>query len=273
MSFHSELRRDLLALVLLAITLFLGASLITFDPADPPSDLVFPSHTQVSNVCGPMGATVAFHLLEWLGLGAWYLVVSLCITSITLLMRQPVTRVNTRIAGWLVSLVSLLGLTDSVFHSWSPGSIAGPGGYLGFLVRYVAEQRFGYLGAVVTFFGMFSLGFLLWTDLSLVRAVAAAAFWPVKGILRGLLVVAEGYGVFRRPFEGTAPLEKAKTTTSDEIQTTPPVGDERRNVESEGDSARAIVVKKPAQVAPVTLAQGTEEESPSGSKPAERRVS
>jgi len=274
MSFHSDLRRDLLALVLLAMTLFLGASLITFDPADPPSDLVFPTHTQVTNVCGPLGATVAFHLLQWLGIGAWYLVLSLCITSITLLMRQPITRLNTRMAGWLVSLLSLLGLADCVFHSWSPGSIGGPGGYLGFLFRYVSEQRLGYLGAVGTFLGTFALGFLLWTDLSLVRAVTTAALWPIKGILRGLVVVAEGYGVFRRASETTSPPAKVKPAAAGEANTAPTTaGDKRREVESDGDSSRDIVVKKPAQVAPVAPAQATEEEPPSGSKSTERRVS
>ncbi|ASV75933.1 Cell division protein FtsK [Thermogutta terrifontis] len=274
MSFHSDLRRDLLALVLLAITLFLGASLITFDPADPPSDLVFPSHTQVINVCGPLGATVAFHLLEWLGLGSWYLVLSLCLTSVTLLMRQPITRVNTRIVGWLVSLVSLLALADCVFPTWSPGSIAGPGGYLGFLFRYLAEQRLGYLGTVGAFFGTFSLGFLLWTDLSLVRAITTAALWPVKGILRGLVVVAEGYGVLRRASETTSSPAKPKAAFPEEEQTpSSTAGDKRREVESDSDSSREIVVKKPAQVAPIASTQATEEELPSGSKPAERRVS
>ncbi|HPZ83439.1 MAG TPA: DNA translocase FtsK 4TM domain-containing protein, partial [Thermogutta sp.] len=95
-SLRAELGRDLVALLLLGVVLFFGASLITFDPADSPSDLVFPPHAQVTNVCGPVGATVAFYALEFLGIGAWYAVLSLSVLTIVLLLRQPLTRPNTR---------------------------------------------------------------------------------------------------------------------------------------------------------------------------------
>ena len=50
---------DLLAVGLLALTIFLGVSLLTHDPADPPSNLVYPERTEISNVCGRYGALVS----------------------------------------------------------------------------------------------------------------------------------------------------------------------------------------------------------------------
>jgi hypothetical protein len=61
----SNLKRDLFALGLLALVVFLGAALVTYDPADPmaepvtplnllyqPDLLVTPANSHVHNVCG-----------------------------------------------------------------------------------------------------------------------------------------------------------------------------------------------------------------------------
>src|SRR3990170_2230009 len=54
-----DLKVDLLALGLLALTVFLAASLLSYDRADPPAKLVYPQHTEPTNVCGPYGALAA----------------------------------------------------------------------------------------------------------------------------------------------------------------------------------------------------------------------
>jgi len=58
---------------LAAAWVFGAASLLSFDPADPPTHVLWPPNEHVSNWCGPVGAAVAFHLLRTLGLGAWAL--------------------------------------------------------------------------------------------------------------------------------------------------------------------------------------------------------
>ncbi len=55
MSENRQLKRDMLALALVALAVFLGLSLATYDPADPPSHLTFPPQTETHNVCGPLG--------------------------------------------------------------------------------------------------------------------------------------------------------------------------------------------------------------------------
>ncbi len=52
---HRNLKMDLLALGLLAAVVFLAASLLSYDPADPPSKLVFPERAEVLNACGRSG--------------------------------------------------------------------------------------------------------------------------------------------------------------------------------------------------------------------------
>ena len=51
-----ELKRDLAALALLALAIFLAASLLSYDPADPPTTVVFPPNSSYSNICGRSGA-------------------------------------------------------------------------------------------------------------------------------------------------------------------------------------------------------------------------
>ncbi len=47
-----RLRTDLLALCLLALCVFLTLCLWSYDPADPPSRLVYPARSEPVNVCG-----------------------------------------------------------------------------------------------------------------------------------------------------------------------------------------------------------------------------
>ena len=53
---NRNLKLDLLALALLAAVIFLAAALFSYDPADPPSKLVYPPHGQPANMCGHSGA-------------------------------------------------------------------------------------------------------------------------------------------------------------------------------------------------------------------------
>ena len=64
-------RNDVLALGLLALVVFVGLSFLSYDPADPPSDLVFPARNTPINICGSTGAAIAFHGRQLFGAGVW----------------------------------------------------------------------------------------------------------------------------------------------------------------------------------------------------------
>src|SRR5262252_4685009 len=71
------LGRRLVLLILLAGWAFVFASLIGFDPADPPSHLVYPPNSPVANWCGSFGAAIAYTMFKVIGYGAWVFVVML----------------------------------------------------------------------------------------------------------------------------------------------------------------------------------------------------
>ncbi len=83
-----NLKLDLVALALVALNIFLGLALASYDPADPPSTLIYPAHAHAMNACGRGGAWVAHVLFESLGWNAWYILISLVVFDIRLLSRR-----------------------------------------------------------------------------------------------------------------------------------------------------------------------------------------
>ena len=103
---------------------------LSYDPGDPPSKLVYPERAEVLNVCGRSGAFVSRYLFSALGLGAYYLVLSLGVLDAMLLARRPLTQPITRLCGWLISLAGLTTFAAMAVPQLSPGPVIGAGGYL-----------------------------------------------------------------------------------------------------------------------------------------------
>ena len=141
-----NLRLDLFALGLLAVVVFLALALLTYNPADPvvelvapfdrlfrPDVLVHPQNTEVQNACGQWGSLLASMMLTGLGVGAYYLVLSLGVLDVLLLLRRQIDAPLVRAGGWAISLIGLTTMAAIVVPSWSPGPIIGSGGYVGAL--------------------------------------------------------------------------------------------------------------------------------------------
>ena len=172
-----SLKLDLAALALLAVSLFLGMSLATYDPAESFSGLVYPAPEKTSNACGRSGAIAADGLLNGLGVGAYYLVGSLALLDAWLLARRPVSQPGLRIIGWVMSLVALCTLT-SLATSWSPGPVIGPGGYLGAAGRGLLEMHFAKAGAYILTISLLVGGMLLCTEYLLPRLMLRTLAGP-----------------------------------------------------------------------------------------------
>jgi S-DNA-T family DNA segregation ATPase FtsK/SpoIIIE len=185
MQTHPRLQNSLLALGLLGLIAFLGPALITYDPADPPTALVFPAHAEPTNICGRAGAVAANLLFQSLGLGAWYLLITLgVLLGLIVTKREPGEPVC-RATGWTLSLIGLTTLAALAPLSLSPGPAIGAGGYLGAAARGLLEANFALLGSYVLALSVLAAGLLLCTDLVLVTG----AGWLVKTPSRQLISV------------------------------------------------------------------------------------
>ena len=166
-----SLKLDLLALALLALVIFLGMALITYDPADSWDALSYPPPAQFHNACGRSGAILADLLLMGFGLGAYYLLVSLAVLDGWLLSRRPLTDPILRGIGWVLSLIGTSTLASLSLSNWSPGPVIGPGGYLGAAGRGWLEMHFASAGAYILTISVLLGGVLLCTEYLLPRLI------------------------------------------------------------------------------------------------------
>src|SRR4029078_7077087 len=107
---NRSLKIDLCALALLALAAFLGVSLWTYNATDPPSTIVWPASNIVHNACGSAGALIAHYLFESLGVGAYYVIISLGVLTFLLFLHREIDQPILRTFGWAVSVVGLTTL-------------------------------------------------------------------------------------------------------------------------------------------------------------------
>lgn len=188
-----NLKLDLLALGLLALTVFAAASLLSYDPADPPGRLVYPQHAEPANLCGHWGATTAWLLLSGFGVGAYYLLLSMAVLDSVLLGRRAVGEPLLRVLGWLLSMVGLCTLVAMALPGLSPGPVIGSGGYLGAAGRGLLEMHFASVGAYILTVSLVLGGLLLCTDYVVLHVLAWTVGKPTAGLGRGVVRVAAAY--------------------------------------------------------------------------------
>lgn len=212
-----NLKLDLFALGLLAATVFLGAALLSYSPADPPSRLLFPAATETANVCGHIGATASTYIFKGLGLGAFYLLFSLAVLDSLLLARRQVSQPVLRLVGWLISLVGITVLVAMAVPQLSPGPVIGSGGYLGATGRAVMEMHFASVGAYILTLSLIFGGLLLCTDYLLLRMFSLTVGVPIRGMGRGAFRVGSAYAGALRKRDGKK-ASGVKSRYADEAQ-------------------------------------------------------
>jgi len=226
-----NLKLDLLALGLLALTIFLAAALLSYNPADPPAKLVYPQLTETGNMCGRSGALVSAMLFGMLGLGAYYLLVSLAVLDSVLLVRRTISDPVTRFVGWLLSLVGFTTLVAMALPGFSPGPVIGSGGYLGAAGRGLLEMHFASVGAYILTVSLILGGLLLCTDYVLIRLLTWSLGAPTRSVGRGTLRVAMAYA--GRVWKNLSPDE----ASADEEDCQPPVRMADRDTDEEDEEA------------------------------------
>jgi len=190
-----NVRLDLFALVLVALTVFLTLTLATYSPADPPANLVYPPPAVPANACGKIGALIAHLMLSSFGVGAYYVALSIGVLAGVVLQGRQVEQGWVRGAGWGLSLLGVTALAQMVLPSASPGPVIGSGGYVGALGRAFLETHFAATGSLILIISITCVGLLLCTDYVLLQLSAVLFGTPVKQMGRGL---AKGAGALSK---------------------------------------------------------------------------
>lgn len=170
-------------------TAVLAASLLSFHPGDPPSRMVFPLSTEVQNLCGRFGSLVAFHLLNALGVGAYFLLASLIVLDAQLVRLRAVTHPRLRATGLMLALTGVCTLFAMIMPQLSPGPVIGSGGYLGATGQGVLEAHFANFGGCLLAASAIVVGLWLASDYLLVRMLTWSVVMPLKGMLLAVVLV------------------------------------------------------------------------------------
>ena len=143
-----------------AIALFFAVALLSFNAADPPSHIVAVHNDPVSNLCGIVGAWIAFWTYHVLGFGVWVMLFSIG-TWVTLVFRgREIEHPAVRALGVLI-----MALAVSCFHELllpTVGSLAGT--KAGLIAKTIVGQltlHFSSFGAFIIIFATFSIGLVV----------------------------------------------------------------------------------------------------------------
>ncbi len=186
-----RIRTDILALALLAATAFVGASLFSYSPADPPTSTVYPASNQIANLCGSAGALTAHSLRSLFGLGSWMLVAAMVLLDARLFSHRECKDPGLRLIGGICLVVAASFALQIMLPRISDCPIIGSGGYIGAWGRMVLSEHVSIGGSLIVIATLLAVGLLLSADLVILRYLwnvltlpAWAVLWPLVGVPR-----------------------------------------------------------------------------------------
>lgn len=158
---RERFRNDVLALGLLALVVFVGLSFLSYDPADPPSDLVFPSRRTPINICGSTGASIAFYGKQLMGAGVWMMMAAMIAWDVSLFSREIPKRNWLAVGGTMLLVVSSCAAMQILMPDLNSGSTYGSGGVLGAWTGIGLRSAFSTVGVVILLACGFLSGWML----------------------------------------------------------------------------------------------------------------
>ena len=163
--------RQLFAIVLVPIVIFVSVALLSFDPADPPANRGFPPRIEPVNLCGHLGASVSTLIYQSTGVAGWLGVTFLAGLAIGLFRNQRYADLPWRASGAVLSILSLAMLCTLFTPSFIPRPLWGPGGLAGTLVADVAIRHLASAGAALVGLTALGVGLFLTADRLVVRVL------------------------------------------------------------------------------------------------------
>lgn len=177
-----RLKTDLLALGLLALVVFVGLSFLSYDPADPPSTLVFPVRQAPTNICGEVGAAVAFYTRQWMGFGVWIVLATLISWDLKLFSREQARRTAPTLIGITLLVISSCALLHLFAPGISSGSTYGSGGQIGAWTGLILQKKFSAIGIMIFATSLVAAGILLTPLSDILQPALRFAALPASAI-------------------------------------------------------------------------------------------
>lgn len=174
-----RLKTDLFALVVLAAAVFLGLSLASYDPADPPAPGVFPPHDRIVNLCGEVGATISNELFTHFGYGAYFVLLAVAVFDLRLFSREQVGDPLLRLIGAGMMLVSVCLAVQLLPIPLPSSSLTGAGGAVGAWGTILLDRHFSQVGTLILVTACGFAGLLLTGEQRLFAQLLRIALLPI----------------------------------------------------------------------------------------------
>ncbi|MCB9838059.1 MAG: DNA translocase FtsK [Phycisphaeraceae bacterium] len=207
----------LTTVTLLGAWAFVAVSCFTFSAADPPSHTVFPPNETVANLCGIVGAWVAYQLLSVVGPGVWVFLLGSGAMLGIVASGRTVTQPAFRFVGLLIVTVAFSAFTALLAPTSGPFP-EGAGGIVAIAAVAELVERFGpfgtglwlALGAVMG--GVALLDHWLWTG----PALAISWGWWYAAPVLGWATRSTGGALARGVRAGAAATIRANDLDDDD---------------------------------------------------------
>ncbi len=154
----------------LLICCFTLLACLTFDIADAPSGYVSPNNNPPQNLCGPVGAFLAYYILYYVGPGFYVVCASIVGFLITNILGRKVTQLILRLIGMAILTVSVSSSVYLIVGKTGNGFPMGEGGILGISVGHILLKGCSAVGSGLILVCSFAVGSVLLAD-SLVLAM------------------------------------------------------------------------------------------------------
>jgi DNA segregation ATPase FtsK/SpoIIIE, S-DNA-T family len=196
MSVRQRVLRSAPFIISALAVVFLGLSLIGYDPADPPGWGAYPVNSPATNPCGPVGAILAHLLFISLGWSSWLVVFGLAIVWGLSASRRPVPDRVAPAVGFALVVAVAAGLVYKFNPALRPSATVGSGGYVGALLALFLEAHFGLAGLFLILGAAGLFGLALCHDVLFLWPIQEARGWLRKRRGRAPGVTAAGHNPF-----------------------------------------------------------------------------
>src|SRR5690606_15507349 len=159
---------------LVGLAAFLVTSRVSFDPSDPPTHLVYPANDPVRNLCGPVGAWAAYHLVRLLGFGSWLIIAAVTLYAALGLWGRRVSLPALRLVG-VIMIAAAAGAFQAMLFPKSGPFPGLAGGVIGQSAWVELSERFGLVGTAVWLLLLAAVGGIVAFDRWLIAAPAWVA--------------------------------------------------------------------------------------------------
>ncbi|MFK7960591.1 MAG: DNA translocase FtsK [Phycisphaerales bacterium] len=233
-------------IILLATWIFTTLALVSFDPADAPSQVVAVHNSPAANLCGAFGAAVSWHLYRVVGIGIWVLVVGTAVFLVLTAARRPVGHPVVRCTG----LVLVAAAVSTVHALFLPNIGPIVGARAGLIATALASEltpRFSLVGSSLIVLTALVIGAIVAVDV-LVLTVFRLAVNAMDGLRRvPAAIAAVAHRMIARPRASLATAgaaaSRTKAAASDRARAKAERAAERAEAKAAKAAAKAAAIE------------------------------